>query len=170
MNETGLQSPIVKNIHVSALKSIIEKTGATNGDVVFFGADKEKTVNEALGALRLKIGHEKNHVDGRAWAPLWIVDFPMFEHDEETDRWVAIHHPFTAPKEGDGRSLQKSSFDHVAFRTADYLAVLKKLKKLNVPFDEKLIPGMSAHQIFLRDPAGNRVELNFKKRSIINEY
>ena len=65
------------------------------------------------------------------------------------------------PKDGDGRSPQKSSFDHVAFRTADYLAVLKKLKKLNVPFDEKLIPGMSAHQIFLRDPAGNRVELNF---------
>ena len=76
----------------------------------------------------------------------------------------------TKPKEGDGRSLQKSSFDHIAFRTADYLAVLKKLKKLNVPFDEKLIPGMTAHQIFLRDPAGNRVELNFKKRSIINEY
>lgn len=100
LNETGLQSPIVKNIHVNALKSIIEKTGAVNGDIIFFGADKEKIVNEALGALRLKIGHEKKHVDGRAWAPLWIIDFPMFEHDEETDRWVAIHHPFTAPKEG----------------------------------------------------------------------
>ena len=67
------------------------------------------------------------------------------------------------PKEGDGRTLQKSSFDHVAFRTADYLAVLKKLKKLHIPFEEKLIPGMTAHQIFLRDPAGNRVELNFDK-------
>jgi aspartyl-tRNA synthetase len=100
LNETGLQSPIVKNIHVNALKAIIEKTGAANGDIVFFGADKEKIVNEALGALRLKIGHEKNHVDGRVWAPLWVIDFPMFEHDEETDRWVAIHHPFTAPKEG----------------------------------------------------------------------
>ena len=100
LNETGLQSPIVKNIHVNALKAIIEKTGAVNGDIIFFGEDKEKVVNEALGALRLKVGHEKNHVDGRLWAPLWVIDFPMFEHDEETDRWVAIHHPFTAPKEG----------------------------------------------------------------------
>jgi aspartyl-tRNA synthetase len=100
LNETGLQSPIVKNIHANALKAIIEKTNAQNGDIIFFGADKEKIVNEALGALRLKIGHEKNYVDGRAWAPLWVIDFPMFEHDEETDRWVAIHHPFTAPKEG----------------------------------------------------------------------
>ncbi len=66
LNETGLQSPIVKNIHANALKAVIEKTGAQNGDIVFFGADKEKIVNEALGALRLKIGHEKNHVDGRA--------------------------------------------------------------------------------------------------------
>jgi len=100
LNETGLQSPIVKNIHVTALKAIIEKTGAANGDIILFGADKEKIVNEALGALRLKIGHEKNHVDGRLWAPLWVVDFPMFEYDEESNRWVAIHHPFTAPKEG----------------------------------------------------------------------
>ena len=67
------------------------------------------------------------------------------------------------PKEGDARSLQKSSFDHIAFRSVDYLGVLKKLKKLNVPFDEKLIPGMTAYQIFLRDPAGNRVELSFDK-------
>ena len=100
LNETGLQSPIVKNIHVNALKLMIQKTGAVNGDIVFFGADKEKIVNEALGALRIKIGHEKNHVDGRAWAPLWVVDFPMFEHDEEANRWLAIHHPFTAPKDG----------------------------------------------------------------------
>ena len=65
------------------------------------------------------------------------------------------------PKEGDGRSLQKSSFDHVAFKTANYQGVLQKLKLLNIPFEEKPIPGMTAHQIFLRDPAGNRVELNF---------
>ena len=100
LNEEGLQSPIVKNIHEPALKAIIERTGAQNGDIVFFGADKSKIVNEALGALRAKIGHEKGHVDGRAWAPLWVVDFPMFEHDEENDRWVALHHPFTSPKDG----------------------------------------------------------------------
>jgi len=100
LNEEGLQSPIVKNIHQTALKAIIERTGAQNGDIVFFGADKTKVVNEALGALRLKVGHDKGHVDGRAWAPLWVVDFPMFEHDEEADRWVALHHPFTSPKDG----------------------------------------------------------------------
>ncbi|MCB5188704.1 aspartate--tRNA ligase [Methylobacillus caricis] len=100
LNEEGLQSPIVKNIHETALKAIIERTGAQNGDIVFFGADKAKVVNEALGALRTRVGHEKGHVDGRAWAPLWVIDFPMFEHDEENDRWVALHHPFTSPKDG----------------------------------------------------------------------
>lgn len=100
LNEEGLQSPIVKNIHVKALQAVIDLTGAQNGDIVFFGADKTKVVNEALGALRLKVGHDKGHVDGRAWAPLWVVDFPMFEHDAEADRWVALHHPFTAPKDG----------------------------------------------------------------------
>ena len=100
LNEEGLQSPIVKNIHVNALQAIIDRTGSQNGDIVFFGADKTKVVNEALGALRLKVGHDKGHVDGRAWAPLWVVDFPMFEHDEENDRWAALHHPFTAPKDG----------------------------------------------------------------------
>jgi aspartyl-tRNA synthetase len=100
LNEEGLQSPIVKNINETALRAIIERTGAQNGDIVFFGADKAKVVNEALGALRLKVGHDKGHVDGRAWAPLWVVDFPMFEHDEDADRWVALHHPFTAPKDG----------------------------------------------------------------------
>ncbi|MGB2833315.1 MAG: aspartate--tRNA ligase [Methylotenera sp.] len=100
LNEEGLQSPIVKNIHVKALQAIIDRTGAQNGDIVFFGADKTKVVNEALGALRLKVGHDKGHVDGRAWAPLWVVDFPMFEHDEENARWAALHHPFTAPKDG----------------------------------------------------------------------
>jgi len=100
LNETGLQSPIVKNLHVDSLKAIMELTGAQSGDIIFFGADKAKVVNEALGALRLKVGHDKGHVDGRAWAPLWVVDFPMFEHDEENNRWVALHHPFTSPKDG----------------------------------------------------------------------
>lgn len=100
LNEEGLQSPIVKNIHVTALQAVVDRTGAQNGDIVFFGADKAKIVNEALGALRTRVGHDKGHVDGRAWAPLWVVDFPMFEHDEENDRWAALHHPFTAPKDG----------------------------------------------------------------------
>ena len=100
LNETGLQSPIVKNIHATALHTIVARTGAQSGDIVFFGADKSKVVNEALGALRSKIGHEKNHLDGRAWAPLWVVDFPMFEFNEGENRWDALHHPFTAPKDG----------------------------------------------------------------------
>jgi aspartyl-tRNA synthetase len=90
----------VKNIHSNALQAIIQRCGAQNGDLIFFGADKAKVVNEALGALRVKVGHERGHLDGRAWAPLWVVDFPMFEHDEEANRWVALHHPFTAPKDG----------------------------------------------------------------------
>src|SRR5574340_1172646 len=99
LNETGLQSPIVKNLHEAALKAIIEHTGAQNGDLIFFGADKTKIVNDALGALRSKIGHEKGYVNGKAWEPLWVVDFPMFEYDEEEKRWTACHHPFTSPKD-----------------------------------------------------------------------
>jgi aspartyl-tRNA synthetase len=98
-NENGLQSPIVKNIHEAALRGIIEKTGARNGDIIFFGADKRKIVDDSLGALRTKIGHEKGHVSNDKWKPLWVVDFPMFEYDEEAGRWNACHHPFTAPKD-----------------------------------------------------------------------
>jgi len=99
LNESGLQSPIVKNLHAAALKTIIERTGAQNGDIIFFGADKAKIVNDALGALRSKIGHEKGYLNGKAWEPLWVVDFPMFEYDDEAKRWNACHHPFTAPKD-----------------------------------------------------------------------
>jgi aspartyl-tRNA synthetase len=99
LNETGLQSPIVKNLSAAALEVIMERTGAQNGDLIFFGADKAKVVNDALGALRGKIGHEKNYVSGETWAPLWVTDFPMFEYDEEEKRWTACHHPFTSPKE-----------------------------------------------------------------------
>ncbi|MDP2759156.1 MAG: aspartate--tRNA ligase [Sideroxyarcus sp.] len=99
LNESGLQSPIVKNLHAAALKTIIERTGAQNGDIIFFGADKAKIVNDALGALRSKIGHEKGYLNGKAWEPLWVVDFPMFEYDDEGKRWNACHHPFTAPKD-----------------------------------------------------------------------
>jgi aspartyl-tRNA synthetase len=99
INETGLQSPIVKNLNEAALKAIIERTGAESGDLIFFGADKAKVVNDALGALRIKIGHEKGFLNGKAWEPLWVVDFPMFDYDEEDQRWVACHHPFTSPKD-----------------------------------------------------------------------
>ncbi len=100
----GLQSPIVKNLHVAALAEIIARTGARNGDLIFFGADKAKVVNDALGALRVKIGHSEfgrtHDLFEDKWAPLWVVDFPMFEYDEENSRWSAVHHPFTAPKDG----------------------------------------------------------------------
>ena len=100
----GLQSPIVKNLHDAALAEILKRTGAKDGDILFFGADKEKIVNDAIGALRIKIGHsafgKKSGLFEDRWAPLWVVDFPMFEHDEDSDRWMAVHHPFTAPKDG----------------------------------------------------------------------
>ena len=100
----GLQSPIVKNIHDVALAQILERTGAQDGDLIFFGADKAKIVNDAIGALRVKIGHSdfgrKNDLFEDAWRPLWVVDFPMFEFDEDANRWNALHHPFTAPKAG----------------------------------------------------------------------
>ena len=105
LNEEGLQSPIVKNIHEKALKAIIEKTQAENGDLIFFGADKEKIVNEALGALREKIGHDRKILSGDEWSILWVVDFPMFEFNEDEDRWDALHHPFTSPKDGHEKLL-----------------------------------------------------------------
>ncbi|MFN4264912.1 MAG: aspartate--tRNA ligase [Aquabacterium sp.] len=100
----GLQSPIVKNLHDAAIAEILKRTGAKDGDLIFFGADKAKIVNDAIGALRLKVGHsdfgKKAGLFEDRWAPLWVVDFPMFEHDDEEDRWNAVHHPFTAPKDG----------------------------------------------------------------------
>ncbi len=99
VNEDGLQSPILKFLPEDVIQSILEKTCAVPGDLIFFGADKAKIVNDALGALRVKIGHERNLLD-TGWKPLWVVDFPMFEYDEEEKRWVALHHPFTSPKDG----------------------------------------------------------------------
>lgn len=100
----GLQSPIVKNIHDAALTSMIERTGAQDGDLLFFGADRSRVVNDAIGALRLKIGHSEfgqaNGLMQPGWKPLWVVDFPMFEYDEEAGRFTAAHHPFTSPKDG----------------------------------------------------------------------
>jgi aspartyl-tRNA synthetase len=100
----GLQSPIVKNLHDAALAEMIKRTGAQDGDLIFFGADRAKVVNDAIGALRVKIGHSDfgraNGLFENVWKPLWVVDFPMFEYDEEADRYVAAHHPFTSPKDG----------------------------------------------------------------------
>jgi aspartyl-tRNA synthetase len=100
----GLQSPIVKNIHDAAIAEILKRTNAKDGDLIFFGADKAKVVNDAIGALRLKIGHsefgKKTGLSEKAWRPLWVVDFPAFEYDEESQRYTATHHPFTAPKDG----------------------------------------------------------------------
>src|SRR5581483_7137002 len=95
----GMQSPIVKNLSDAALAAIVARSGATDGDLMFFGAGKTKVVNDALGALRVKLGHDRGLVQP-GWRPLWVVDFPMFEYDEEGRRWSAMHHPFTAPKDG----------------------------------------------------------------------
>ncbi len=93
----GLQSPILKFLPDETVSGIMERTGAQTGDLIFFGADKSRVVNDALGALRVKLGHDRGLVEGE-WAALWVVDFPMFEWDDKDNRWVALHHPFTAPK------------------------------------------------------------------------
>jgi aspartyl-tRNA synthetase len=97
--EEGLQSPIVKFLARDVLAEILRRTGAADGDLVFFGADREKVVNDALGALRAKVGHALGLAEP-GWKPLWVVDFPMFEYDDESKTWAARHHPFTAPKDG----------------------------------------------------------------------
>ena len=114
-NEEGLQSPVVKFLSEAILREILVRTGAGNGDLIFFGADREKIVNDALGALRVKVGHDRGLAEA-GWKPLWVVDFPMFEFDDERKTWAAKHHPFTAPKEGHenllatdpGRALAKA--------------------------------------------------------------
>jgi aspartyl-tRNA synthetase len=96
----GLQSPILKFLPDASVSAIMARTGAQDGDLIFFGADKATIVNEALGALRVKLGEDLGMVEA-AWRPLWVVDFPMFEWDEKENRWGALHHPFTAPREAD---------------------------------------------------------------------
>ena len=106
----GLQSPIVRFLTDSAIEGVLERTGAADGDLIFFGADKARTVNDALGALRVKLGEDLKLVGG-GWAPLWVVDFPMFEEDRESGRWTALHHPFTAPAENDAEALRANPGD-----------------------------------------------------------
>jgi aspartyl-tRNA synthetase len=95
----GLQSPILKFLHERAVTEMLKRTGAQNGDMIFFGADREKVVSEALGALRTKVGHDRGLVES-GWKPLWVENFPMFAWSEEHKRWQAMHHPFTAPQDG----------------------------------------------------------------------
>ncbi|MCG6860888.1 MAG: aspartate--tRNA ligase [Chromatiaceae bacterium] len=101
----GLQSPILKFLPDAAVQGIMERTGATDGDLVFFGADKATVVNESMGALRVKLGRDLDMLEGD-WRPLWVVDFPMFEREAHTGRWVALHHPFTSPKDDQIRLLE----------------------------------------------------------------
>jgi aspartyl-tRNA synthetase len=101
----GLQSPILKFLDPEIVRSVLERSRARDGDLIFFGADRKKVVNDALGALRNKIGHEKGFTDP-GWRPVWVVDFPMFEFDEDQRRWVACHHPFTSPKDGHEQWLE----------------------------------------------------------------
>ncbi len=103
----GLQSPIVKFLSDAAVTGILERTGAADGDLVFFGADKARIVNDALGALRVRLGHDRGLV-AEGWAPLWVVDFPMFEWDEKRNTWVFLHHPFTSPKADSVEALETS--------------------------------------------------------------
>ena len=103
----GLQSPIVKNLHAKAIAAILERTGAADGDLIFFGADTASVVNSSIGSLRQKIGHARGLAE-QGWRPLWVVDFPMFEFDEETKQWKARHHPFTSPKDGHEQYLESA--------------------------------------------------------------
>ena len=114
LNEEGLQSPIVKFLPQPVLAEILKRTNAASGDLIFFGADRRKVVCDALGALRVKVGHEKGHAEA-GWRPCWIVDFPAFDYNEEEKRWVAAHHPFTAPKD-----------DHLGLLQSDPGKVLAK--------------------------------------------
>ncbi|MGZ5093133.1 MAG: aspartate--tRNA ligase [Burkholderiales bacterium] len=104
----GLQSPILKFLSADVIQQILERTGAQDGDLIFFGADTAKVVNESLGALRLKIGHERGLAEA-GWRPLWVLDFPMFDWDDQENRWNAMHHPFTSPAEGHENLLESDA-------------------------------------------------------------
>jgi aspartyl-tRNA synthetase len=100
----GLQSPILKFLPDDVVEAIVARTAVENGDLVFFGADRATIVNESLGALRVRLGHDLGMIEGD-WEPVWVVDFPMFERDTKSNRWMALHHPFTAPKNDDPAAL-----------------------------------------------------------------
>jgi aspartyl-tRNA synthetase len=103
----GLQSPIVKNLHSRAIVEILRRTGSEDGDVILFGADEANAVAAYMGALRQRVGHERGLAE-KAWRPLWVVDFPMFELDPDSKQWKARHHPFTSPKDGHEQYLESA--------------------------------------------------------------
>jgi len=109
----GLQSPILKFLSDAAVAGILERTGAASGDLLFFGADRAKVVSDSMGALRLKLGADRGLI-ANAWRPLWVVDFPMFERDEQAGRWAAMHHPFTSPVNEDPAALAASPGEAIA--------------------------------------------------------
>jgi aspartyl-tRNA synthetase len=109
----GLQSPIIKFLSDAAVAGILERTGAANDDLIFFGADSAKVVSDAIGALRIKVGQDTKRVE-QGWRPLWVVDFPMFEYDADDKRWVAMHHPFTAPVNDDPSALRSDPESAIA--------------------------------------------------------
>ena len=103
----GLQSPILKFLPDEVVEAIMSRTGVEDGDLIFFGADRASVVNESLGALRVRLGHDRGMIQGD-WEPVWVVDFPMFERDEKNDRWMALHHPFTAPNIDNAAALEEN--------------------------------------------------------------
>ncbi|MEX2576356.1 MAG: aspartate--tRNA ligase, partial [Halofilum sp. (in: g-proteobacteria)] len=107
LGREGLQSPILKFLPDHVISALVEHTSAHNGDLIFFGADKARVVNDALGALRVRIGHDRGLVQ-HGWAPLWVVDFPMFEWDDREGSWTPLHHPFTSPAVGSPDELRKN--------------------------------------------------------------
>ncbi len=137
----GLQSPIVKFFPLPVLDELLSRTKARDGDLVFFGADKAEACNAHLGALRQKIGHGRGLAE-KGWRPLWVVDFPMFEHDEESKEWKARHHPFTSPKDG-----------HEAFIETDRAKAYAKAYDM-VLNEGNPAAGIPRAENFSRGPAG----------------
>jgi aspartyl-tRNA synthetase len=116
----GLQSPILKFLGDAAIEGILERTGAVDGDLIFFGADSARVVNDALGALRVKLGQDQGWIEP-GWRPLWVVDFPMFERDEDEGRWVALHHPFTAPRDDDDPAALRANPEGALSKGYDFV-------------------------------------------------
>jgi len=122
----GLQSPILKFLPDDVIEQIMQRTGAEDGDLVFFGADKASVVNEALGALRVKLGEDRGLMEGE-WKPLWVVDFPMFEWDDHAGRWHSLHHPFTSPQD-DHLELLTSDPGNCHSRAYDMVSIVAKYR------------------------------------------
>ena len=108
LGREGLQSPILKFLPDDVLTSILERTGAATSDLIFFGADKTRVVNDSLAALQVKLGEDLNLLEGQ-WSPVWVIDFPMFHYNDDEQRWDSLHHPFTAPQVNTARGTTRGS-------------------------------------------------------------